>query len=370
MRVWRQSLDKYKEESDKRVFSGVDLIKVKTKCLNDSWKLFVLRNDNGMEVHVLNVGAVITKVLVPDKNGKFENVVLGYKNYEDYEMDSNYLGAIIGRVSGRIKGAQFSLNGKLYELEMNDGLNHLHGGSYGFHQVMWQGVTFESNDGVGVTLSYLSCGGENGYPGNVKVDVTYTLTNDNELIMDYWAHTDETTPLTLTNHSYFNLTGNLRDTVHEHHVIINSSQFLELNESLIPTGKLINVENTPFDFRNGRKLSDGITSGDGQTKIAGGGFDHYFIYDHQSREKVLISEESSGRTLTIETNQPGMIMYTSNNLEEGWELAEGLSKKYMGVCFETQASPISLHAKGFPSVILREGDKYQKRTIFRFGVEK
>ncbi|MFD1065716.1 aldose epimerase family protein [Oceanobacillus locisalsi] len=344
-------------------------MKVNTKYLNETWKLFILKNDLGMEINILNFGGIITKISTPGKNGKVENVVLGYDNYKDYKTDPYFFGAIIGRVAGRIENAHFSLNGKQYELETNDGVNHLHGGSNGFHQVLWEGETFESDAYAGVTLHYISSDGENGFPGNVKTAVTYTLTNDNELILDYWAQTDETTPFTLTNHSYFNLTGNLRDTIHNHHVTIASHQFAELDDALIPTGKLLDVKNTPFDFTQGQKLREGIVSNTEQNQIVGNGFDHYFIFDYGKKENVFVREETSGRTLTIETNQPGMVMYTSNNLDDGITLSEGTTKKYLGVCFETQGFAGSLHGSNFPSIILKAGDKYQKRTAFRFGID-
>lgn len=345
-------------------------MKVNTKYLNETWKLFVLKNDFGMEVNILNFGGIITKISTPDKNGKVENVVLGYDNYEDYETDPYFLGATIGRVAGRIKNAHFSLNGKQYELEANDGLNHLHGGSNGFHQVLWEGETFESDAYAGVTLHYISSDGENGFPGNVKTAVTYTLTKDNELILDYWAQTDETTPITLTNHSYFNLAGNLRDTIHDHHVTIDSHQFAELDDALIPTGKLLDVKKTPFDFTQSQKLKGGIVSNFDQNKIVGNGFDHYFIFDHDKKENVLVREKTSGRTLAIETDQPGMVMYTSNSLENGIPLAEGAAQKYLGVCFETQGFAGLLHEDALPSIVLEAGDVYKKQTVFRFGVEE
>ncbi|MFD2759753.1 aldose epimerase family protein [Lentibacillus juripiscarius] len=343
---------------------------IKEENLNDTWTVYVLKSDQGMEVHVLNYGGVITKIMTPDRNGKIENVVLGYRNTDDYVSNPHFLGATIGRVAGRIKNASLSIDGKLYKLEANDGRNHLHSGTNGFHHVIWDAEPFELDDSVGVKLRYFSQDGENGYPGNVKVAVTYTLTNDNELVLDYWAYTDQTTPLALTNHSYFNLSGNLRDTVHGHQVTVDSQQFVELDAELIATGKRVNVEETSFDFRQGRKLEDGIIAGNKQNKIVGNGYDHYFIFnDHNKEESVTVKDESSGRVLTIETDQPGMVMYTANNLEAGLALLEGASKKYLGVCFETQASPASLHEKDFPGVMLEGGEEYQKQTVFRFGAE-
>ncbi|WP_020007903.1 aldose epimerase family protein [Salinicoccus albus] len=336
----------------------------------DDWSLFILKNDGGMEVHVLNFGGIITKIVTEDRYGKFENVVLGYQNYEDYATDSNFLGAIIGRVAGRIKDAQFSLNNESYGLESNDGKNHLHGGSLGLHNALWEGNTFQLNDKVGVALHYVSQDGESGYPGNVTITVTYSLTNDNELILDYCADTDKTTPLALTNHSYFNLTGDLHDTIHNHHITMACDRFAELGAQLMPTGKFLDVIDTPFDFKGGRKLKDGIFSGYSQNKIAGNGYDHYFEFNKNKDEKVIVKDDTSGRVLKVRTNQPGMVMYTANNLEPGLPLLEKDSQKYLGVCFETQALPAPLYGKELPAeVIVKAGEEYQYFTVFRFEVE-
>lgn len=335
-----------------------------------NWAEYTLTNGRGMSVSVLNYGGIITKMMVPDANGKLENVVLGYKNYQDYETNPNYFGAIIGRIAGRIQGAEFHLNGKTYPLTANNGENHLHGGPEGFHQVIWNVTPFQTDSLAGVELTYISDDGDGGYPGKVEVKVTYTLNNENQLILDYFAECDQTTPFTLTNHSYFNLTGNLKNTVQNHKATIDSSRFVELNSELIATGELLHVEGTPFDFRQGLTLSTGFNDHTEQNKIVGDGYDHYFIFDHSRLHQAIIEEPESGRVMTVATDQPGMVMYTSNAMEEGLELAEGPSRKYLGVCFETQASPASLHQQGFPSVILNPGEKYQKQTVFSFSVKE
>lgn len=345
-------------------------MKIESKYILEKWQEFTLINDQGMSVSALDYGGIITKILAPDRNGNMENIVLRYKNYADYETNPNYFGALIGRVAGRIQYASFELNGKKYTLEKNDSDNHLHGGSTGFHQVIWNAEPFQTNDTAGLKLAHKSSDGEGRYPGNAAIEVTYTLNNDNQFIIDYSAVSDKTTPLTLTNHSYFNLSGNFKSTVHQHHVTMDSREFVELDEELIPTGRLIDVSGTSFDFRNGRLLEDGFKDNFKQNKIAGGGYDHNFIFDKMQEKDVIVYEKQSGRVLAINTDQPGMVMYTSNGLEEGLELAEGSSGKHLGVCFETQASPASLHHEGFPSVILKADEAYNKRTIFSFGVEK
>lgn len=218
----------------------------------------------------------------------------------------------------------------------------------------WNVEPFEGQDHIGVKLSYYSPDGENGYPGNVNVTITYALNNHNQLIVDYLATTDKATPVSLTNHTYFNLYGNLKDTIMEHVVSMNSYQYLELNKELIPTGKVNDVKYDPFNFLKGRRLRDGIQA------------------DFYQNEKgyVQVIEEGSGRVLQIETDQPGMVMYTGNNLEESYILAEGLSKNYLGACFETQGSPASLHNEGIPSIILNKGEEYNKRTVYSFSVQQ
>ncbi|WP_188454898.1 aldose epimerase family protein [Virgibacillus oceani] len=345
-------------------------MKINTKDIQHNWKHYTLVNDNGMEVSFLNYGGIITSIVVPDKNGNLENVVLGYKNYDDYLTNSTYFGALIGRIAGRIQDSNFELNGKTYSLTPNEGKNHLHGGSSGFHQVLWNSTDFQTESTVGVKLTHTSPDGEGGYPGKLDAAVTYELNNDNQFTISYEGTTTKTTVLTMTNHSYFNLSGDLKNTIQHHHITMDSTHFVELDNALIPTGRLLDATGTSFDFSNGREIMDGIESSFGQNIIAGNGYDHYFIFDHQKKESVVVNESKSGRILTIETDQPGMVMYTSNGLGNDLELAEGQSKNYLGVCFETQSSPASLHHEGFPSVVLTPDEKYESRTVFSFGVVK
>lgn len=341
-----------------------------TKDILGQWTEYTLTNQNGMAVSVLDYGGIITKILVPDIKGNLENVVLGYKDYSEYKSNPNYFGTIVGRVAGRIRGASFQLDEKIYNLHANNGNNHLHGGPEGFHQIIWNVTPFQTVSEVGLKIAHHSLDGEGGYPGNVDVLVTYTLNNKNQLMISYWARSDKTTVLALTNHSYFNLTGNLKDTVKNHYLTIDSSQFVELNEELIPTGKLLNVEGTPFDFRDCRRLGDGFNEEFEQNKIVESGYDHYFIFDNQHTNKVILKDPTSGRLMSVESNEPGMVVYTSNSLVSGLQLAEAKSEKYLGVCFETQASPASLDIRELPSVILKAGEEYKKQTKFTFSIEK
>lgn len=335
------------------------------KIVND-WTEYTLSNKAGMSVSFLNYGGIITKMITPDQNGKLENIVLGYENYNEYKDNPNCFGAIIGRVAGRIENAQFHLNGQEYHLQNNEGNHHLHGGETAFHHTLWDASPIHQETRIGVKLTHTSPDGEGGYPGRVHVSVTYWLTTDNDFIIDYEAESDQDTALTLTNHTYFNLSG-LKDTVGQHVVTMNSDRFLELDEELIPTGKLVDVSNTPFDLRHGKSLEEGFNSTYPQNLIAGNGYDHYFLLNDTDQPNILVEHEQSGRTLTVTTNQPGVVMYTANGLEDGLKLNGGMSEKHLGVCFETQGPPASLHHDDLPSIILKANETYEKQTVFSFG---
>lgn len=334
------------------------------KHILNTWTEYTLENDHGMSVSVLNYGGIITRIMTLDRVGKKKNIVLGYKNKADYEENPNFFGALIGPVAGRIAGASFEIDGNSFSLEKNEDNHHLHGGPNGLHQIVWDVVPFQTADTTGLKLTHTLADGEDDYPGNVEIAVTYTLNNANEFAIDYWARTDQATPLALTNHTYFNLSGDLKHTVHDHHVTFDSAQFVELDSELIPTGNKLGVSGTTFDFRNGRMLGDGFETASEQHIIADNGYDHYFTFEKEG--KVVVNDKASGRVLTIQTDQPGMVVYTANGLDDGLELAEGSSRKHLGVCFETQGSPASLHHEGFPSVILQAGETYNKRTVFSF----
>lgn len=341
-------------------------MKISSKNILNKWKEFTLVNNSGMAVSILNFGGIITKIMTPDRNGVTENVVLNFKNYEDYEENDNFLGATVGRVAGRIQDASFTLDDEDFILENNEKGNHLHGGSGGFHQRIWSAKTHESEGIVSLTLSLNSQDGEGGYPGNLDVNVTYSLNNENDFTITYEAKSDRKTVLALTNHTYFNLSGNTSRTILDHYVTMNSDAFVELNEALIPTGNILDVDQTPFDFTHGRSLIDSTTTTHEQLKIGTAGYDHYFIFNKENEGHINMIDELSGRVLTIETNQPGVVMYSSSCLKEGMELAHTISKPFLGVCFETQGSPASLHHEGFPSIVLEANEPYTKQTTFSF----
>jgi aldose 1-epimerase len=337
--------------------------------LQDNWVLYKVTNANGMKLEVLNFGGIITSLEVPDKDGNLENIVLSYRNLEDYKENPNYFGALIGRVAGRIEDAQFELDGKVYQLQANEGSHHLHGGPQGFHQVLWEVETFEQDQTAGLRLSYTSAEGEGGYPGKLKVVVTYTLTEDNKFAILYEATTDQATPVTLTNHTYFNLSGSLKRSIAEQQAMVASKQFTELDEELISTGKLLDTEGSPFDLQLFRTLGDIFSTPHEQLQLAGGGIDHYFLFSANEKPKAGLYDPESGRLMTIDSNQPGLVLYTSNGLDKTLELKERQSAKYLGICFETQAFPASLHHSGFPDIILQPEEPYRKETVFSFSIK-
>ncbi|SFJ47366.1 aldose 1-epimerase [Halobacillus dabanensis] len=344
-------------------------MKVTEEKLPNGWTQYTLINDKEMSVKVLNYGGIIKEINVPDNKGNIENVVLGYQKDEDYLEDPNFFGALIGRVAGRIAGSTFTINGKKYNLEANDGENHIHGGSGGFHKRLWETSTFQDPEHVGLVLTLQVPHLSDGYPGDVNVKVTYQLDNDNQLKVDYEAVSTQDTVLTLTNHTYFNLSGYAKRTIHDHEVKMPSKHFLELDEDLIPSGHVRHVEGTPFDFRRPTPLRTGIESDYDQNKIAKSGYDHYFLFSKGDKNIIEVRDHDSGRIMIVETDQSGVVMYTGNNLTDDHQLAEKQSEKYLGVCFETQGSPASLHHQDFPSIELTANTIYSQQTVFTFQNE-
>lgn len=342
-------------------------MEITTETLANGWLKYTLKNDNQMQVSILNYGGIITEMLVPDKNGQLENVVLSYEKKDDYEENPYYLGAVMGRVAGRIANSEFILHGETIRLEATENEHHLHGGKHGFHNTVWESGTTETDHSVNVHLHHIRREEMDGYPADLDVYVTYTLTNDNQLRILYEAMANKDTVLTMTNHTYFNLSGNGERTIHDHEITMQASRIVELNEALLPTGHAMDVADTPFDFREGAALTHGITSEHLQNKIASNGYDHYFIFDNQTPTEVR--EKESGRTMKIMTNQPGMVMYTANGFPEDAHFDAGRKGPYSGVAFETQATPASLQYPDFPTVYLHGNVPYKKVTAFIFGVE-
>ncbi len=335
-----------------------------------SVKSFTLKNEKGMEASIITYGGIITTLKVPNKKGVSEDVVLGYKLLASYEKATPYFGALIGRYGNRIANGKFSIDGKEYALKTNDGSNHLHGGVKGFDKVVWTAEVLK--DKGALKLSYLSKDMEEGYPGNLNTEVTYTLTNDNTLEVAYQATTDKKTIVNLTQHSYFNLSGDFTKPILDHIVKINADRFVPVNRALIPTGELKEVANTPFDFREPKTIGQDINADNEQLK-RGLGYDHCWVLNDQNEGIRFTSsayEPNSGRLLEVFSDEPGIQLYTGNFL--GGTLPNkqgGIYTNRTGFCLETQHYPNSPNQKDFPSTILKPGDTYSTTTSFKFSVK-
>jgi aldose 1-epimerase len=333
---------------------------------NQEISSYSLKNDSGMEVTCIDYGCIITEIVMPDTNGERENIVLGFDTIEEYKQHSPYFGCVVGRVAGRIKGGQFELDGQPYYLEKNENGNHLHGGSKGFSNKVWEAKVLEENNGAGVRFSLKSPDGEAGYPGSLDVKVTYLLNNENEFEITYEATTDRKTLLNLTNHTYFNLSGKAKRDILDHTLSLPSSSFLELNQELLPTGEILPVEGTPFDFKRGRSIRDGMVSEHSQNLLAGEGYDHPFLLDQEG--DIELSDQETGRKVTIQTDQPSVVVYSGNQLVGDFSIWGMPARKYLGICLETQGLPDSIHHPHFPSCILEKGETYLSRTKYKFTV--
>jgi len=319
--------------------------------------LFTFKNEEGLEIQLSNFGGIITKILMPDRNGQVEDIVLGFDTLSAYLENPPYFGAMIGRVAGRISGAAFTLDNKVYLLSKNNNGGHLHGGTEGFNKKLWQLVSFSKNK---LTLKYISPDGEEGYPGNLEVEVSYSLQNNNELHIEYTAQTDHPTPINLTNHSYFNLRdeGNVLD----QRVEIAADKYLESDENIFPTGKLLSVKNTVFDFRKAKTIGQDIDE-------TAGGYDHVFVLDKKPDDFTFAaraSDPQSGRSLEVYTTQPGLVFYTANFLEDCKGKNGEHYQKQAGFCFEAQHFPDSPNRPEFPDIILRPGEIYRELSVYKF----
>jgi aldose 1-epimerase len=327
--------------------------------------LYILKNENGMVVKITNYGGIVTSISAPDKTGKFDDVVLGYDNLDGYLKETPYFGAIVGRYGNRIAKGSFTIDGKKYSLAINNGPNSLHGGIKGFDKVVWDAEQFEKKDGVGIKLHYLSKDGEEGYPGNLDTYVTYTLTNDNELRIDYSATTDKATPVNLTHHSYFNLGGTSGKDILNHTLFIDADKYTVVDETQIPTGELRDVTGTPMDFRKPVTVGSRINDVEG-------GYDHNYVLNNNGKiAKVAeLFDSVSGRCMDVSTTEPGMQFYTGNFLDGSITGTKGIVyNKHFGLCLETQHFPDSPNHPEFPNTILRPGEKYTQTTIYKFGIK-
>ena len=334
--------------------------------------LFSLSNTNGMQVEITNYGGIITSMRVPDREGCADDVCLGFDNLEDYINSNPYFGCIVGRYGNRIAKGQFALNGETYCLAANNEPNHLHGGNKGFDKVIWDFEEVYTDDSVGLALTYLSPDGEEGYPGNLSVTMTYTLTRENGLRMDYTAATDKPTIVNLTNHAYFNLADGGESPILEHILTIDADKVIPVDETAIPLGEMMPVESTPFDFRTPKAIGKHIDAEHPQIRC-GHGYDHNFILNGQPGQLRLaarVSDPKTGRVLEVHTGEPGIQLYTGNFLD-GTLTGKGgtVYQQRTGFCLETQHYPDSPNRPDFPSTVLNPGETYRTATVYQFLVD-
>jgi aldose 1-epimerase len=336
-------------------------------------EIFTLTNTAGVEVKALTYGGIITSWRVPDRSGQMADIVLGFDDPGTYlTNNSPFFGALVGRYGNRIAKAQFALDGQTYKLAANNAPNHLHGGNVGFDKVLWEGEPLKTKDGAGVAFTRTSPDGEEGYPGTLKVRVSYTLTNKNELIVAYEATTDKATPVNLTQHTYFNLAGQGSGDILGHELRINADRYTPVDATLIPTGELAPVDGTPFDFRKPTAIGARINSEHPQIQI-GGGYDHNWVLARSPEGLSLaaeVYEPTSGRTLQVTTTEPGVQFYTGNFLDGTLTGKDGrVYRKRFGFCLETQHFPDSPNHPTFPTSIVRPGSTYRSRTVFTTGTK-
>jgi aldose 1-epimerase len=353
--------------------SSIEVAPYGVLASGDSVKVYTLKNSAGMEVSIMDLGGTIVKWTAPDKDGKFADITLGSTNPEDYLSNTKYLGALIGRFGNRIAKGKFSLDGKEFTLAINNGPNSLHGGLKGFNAAIWTATPIEGAEPA-LKLTYLSKDGEEGYPGNLSVEVVYTLKADNSLSIDYKATTDKNTVVNLTNHAYFNLKGEGNGDITDHEITINADKFLPTDAGLIPTGELKPVKGTPFDFTTAHLIGERINDTTDVDIKLGGGYDHCWVFTDQSNKLKSIAnvlEPISGRTMEVFTTEPAVQFYTGNFLNGK---ATGKSgKKYefrYGFCLETQHFPDAPNQSAFPTTVLKPGETYTSTTVYKFGVKK
>lgn len=333
---------------------------------------YTLKNQKGMEVNIITYGGIITSLKVPNKEGKSEEVITGFNSLEQYQKPNPYFGALIGRFGNRIAKGKFTLDGKEYSLSINNRPNALHGGPEGFHRVVWTAEEAKGGDTATLKLKYVAKDMEEGYPGNLTVYVTYTLNKDNVLDVLYEATTDKKTVLNLTQHTYFNLSSDFSKPILDHEITIDADKLVPVDATLIPTGQLTDVTNTPFDFRKPKLAGKDINATDDQLK-KGGGYDHCWVLNNQGKgERFAASayHAGSGRLLEVYTDQPGIQFYSGNFLDGTLPMRDGGTyARRTGLCLETQHYPDSPNQKDFPTTVLSPGENYKTKTTFKFSVK-
>ncbi len=362
----------------KKILAAVVFVALMAGCASvkvadfDSIQEYTLKNKAGMEVKLTNYGATITSIKTADRDGKMDDIALGYNDVSDYmnAVDKPYFGSVVGRYGNRIAKGRFTVDGEEYELATNNGENHLHGGVIGFDKVVWDAEIVGKN---AVCFTYLAKDGEEGYPGNLSIAVTYTLTEENEIQIDYLATTDKATPVNLTNHTYFNLKGEGEGDILGHELMINAKGFTPVDKGLIPTGEIAPVAGTPFDFTVAKPIGRDIGQKDQQLEY-GLGYDHNFVLDKEGKEGQMTRaatayEPTTGRFMEVFTKEPGIQFYCGNFLDGRLKGKSGKTYVYRGgFCLETQHYPDSPNQPQFPSTILRPGADYETRTTYRFSV--
>lgn len=332
---------------------------------------YTLQNRSGVTAQIIDYGATVTSLKVPDRNGKIEDVVLGYDSLQGYVEGTAYFGAIVGRYGNRIGRGRFQLDGNLYQLTINDGENHLHGGKTGFNKVLWEATPGNSGE-ASLRLQYVSRDGEEGYPGTVTLTVTYTLTDKNELRIDYEGTTDKPTILNPTQHSYFNLSGSFTNAILDHLLMIDADGITPVDKGLIPTGQIEGVANTPMDFRT--PMAIGAHINDPSEQLAfGRGYDHNWVLNGAAgkvRKVAELYEAASGRMMAVLTDQPGLQFYSGNFLDGSVMGKNGVTYQHRsGLCLETQAFPDTPNKPQFPTATLRPGKTYRQTTIYQFSTK-
>jgi aldose 1-epimerase len=340
---------------------------------NEAVELYTLTNAHGVEVQVMTYGATLVSIKTPDRTGQLANIILGFDTLQPYLAGVPYFGATVGRYANRIANARFTLDGKQYELSRNDGPNSLHGGSRGFDKRIWQVEPSPGKSAATLRMKYVSAAGEEGYPGELTAHVSYRLSDDDRLVIEYSATTTAATPVNLANHAYFNLTGDPHQTILGHVLTIDASRFTPVNSTLIPLGELRPVAGTPFDFRTPMAIGSRIAADDEQLRL-GHGYDHNWVLEpaagHEARLAAVLTDPTSGRSLEIRTTQPGLQFYSGNFLD-GKPAGHGTVFPYRtGLCLETQHFPDSPNQPAFPDTILRPGQRYSATTVLRFSVQK
>ena len=336
-------------------------------------EIFTLTNANGTEVRAISYGAIIVSIRTRDRGGRLGDITLGFDDLEGYLTRSRYFGAVVGRYGNRIANGRFTIDGRTYRLATNNGANHLHGGDKGFDKVIWRAAPFERGGDVGVVFTYTSRDGEEGYPGTLEATVTYTLTPRDELVVEYGASTDKATHVNLTQHTYFNLAGEGRGDVLKQRLTIDADRYTPVDDGMIPTGVIAEVEGTPFDFRKPTAIGARIDDKANEQLRFGGGYDHNYVLNGGAgalHHAARVVDPESGRTLDVATTQPGMQFYSGNRLTG----VAGKSGHSYGpraaLCLETQHFPDSPNKPQFPSTLVRPGDRYSSKTVFTFGVQK